>query len=156
MGAVTTKTLVREERNFEEFKAESGKMRKASIRAAVLSAMFTPIVMTLGSVGTALALYAGGRTVIAAREESRSPHDDDQVEQHAPDHALHVGNIRCTAHVGLHVGERKPDHVAQELLVGNNQYSVHVLPPALPAASAAPKTVPEAHRGKKNCRICCL
>ena len=65
MGAVTTKTLVREERNFEEFKAESGKMRKASIRAAVLSAMFTPIVMTLGSVGTALALYAGGRTVIA-------------------------------------------------------------------------------------------
>ena len=69
---------------------------------------------------------------------------------------LHVGNIRCTAHVGLHVGERKPDHVAQELLVGNNQYSVHVLPPALPAASAAPKTVPEAHRGKKNCRMCCL
>lgn len=65
MGAVTTKTLVREERNFEEFKAESGKMRKASIRAAVLSAMFTPIVITLGSVGTALALYAGGRTVIA-------------------------------------------------------------------------------------------
>ncbi len=65
MGAVTTKTLVREERNFEEFKAESGKMRKASIRAAVLSAMFTPIVMTFGSVGTALALYAGGRTVIA-------------------------------------------------------------------------------------------
>ena len=65
MSAVTTKTLVREERNFEEFKAESGKMRKASIRAAVLSAMFTPIVMTLGSVGTALALYAGGRTVIA-------------------------------------------------------------------------------------------
>ena len=65
MGAVTTKTLVCEERNFEEFKAESGKMRKASIRAAVLSAMFTPIVMTLGSVGTALALYAGGRTVIA-------------------------------------------------------------------------------------------
>ena len=65
MGAVTTKTLVREERNFEEFKAEYGKMRKASIRAAVLSAMFTPIVMTLGSVGTALALYAGGRTVIA-------------------------------------------------------------------------------------------
>ena len=58
MGAVTTKTLVREERNFEEFKAESGKMRKASIRAAVLSAMFTPIVMTLGSVGTALALLS--------------------------------------------------------------------------------------------------
>ena len=82
--------------------------------------------------------------------------DTHQLFVAAPDHALHVGNIRCTAHVGLHVGERKPDHVAQELLVGNNQYSVHVLPPALPAASAAPKTVPEAHRGKKNCRMCCL
>ncbi|MBR4636059.1 MAG: ABC transporter ATP-binding protein [Clostridia bacterium] len=65
MGAVTTKTLVREEKNFEEFKAEAGTMKKASIRAAVLSAMFTPIVMTLGSIATAIALYAGGRTVIA-------------------------------------------------------------------------------------------
>lgn len=65
MGAVTTKTLVREEKNFEEFKAEAGTMKKASIRAAVLSALFTPVVMTLGSVATAIALYAGGRTVIA-------------------------------------------------------------------------------------------
>lgn len=60
MGAVTTKTLVREERNTEEFRAETGRMRKSSIRAAVLSAMFTPIVMCLGAVGTGLALYAGG------------------------------------------------------------------------------------------------
>ncbi|MBR5947470.1 MAG: ABC transporter ATP-binding protein [Clostridia bacterium] len=65
MGAVTTKTLVREERNFEEFKSEAGTMKRASVKAAVLSAMFTPIVMTLGSVATAAALYAGGRTVIA-------------------------------------------------------------------------------------------
>ncbi len=65
MGAVTTKTLVREERNFSEFKEETSGMKKASIRAAVLSAMFTPIVMFLGSIGTGLALYAGGSTVIA-------------------------------------------------------------------------------------------
>lgn len=64
-GAVTTKTLVREDRNFLEFEAEAGRMKKASVHAAILSAMFTPIVMTLGSVGTAIALYAGGRTVIA-------------------------------------------------------------------------------------------
>lgn len=64
-GAVTTKTLVREERNNMEFEAEAGRMKKASIRAAMFSAMFTPIVMTLGSIGTAIALYAGGRTVIA-------------------------------------------------------------------------------------------
>ncbi len=60
MGAITTKTLVREEKNTEEFRAETGRMRKSSIRAAVLSAMFTPIVMSLGAVGTGLALYAGG------------------------------------------------------------------------------------------------
>ena len=64
-GAVTTKTLVRESRNFDEFKAEAGTMKKASIKAAVFSAMFTPIVITLGSIATATALYAGGRTVIA-------------------------------------------------------------------------------------------
>lgn len=65
MGAVTTKTLVREERNFDEFKSEAGTMKKASIKAAILSGIFTPIVMTLGSIATAIALYAGGKTVIA-------------------------------------------------------------------------------------------
>lgn len=65
MGAVTTKTLVREDKNIEEFHAEAGLMKRSSIRAAVLSAMFTPVVMTLGSIATAIALYAGGRTVIA-------------------------------------------------------------------------------------------
>lgn len=64
VGAVTTKTLVREERNCREFKAETGRMRKSSIKAAVLSAMFTPIVMCLGAIGTGLALYAGGISVI--------------------------------------------------------------------------------------------
>ena len=63
MGAVTTKTLVREEKNSEEFMAETGRMRKSSIKAAVLSAMFTPIVMCLGAIGTGLALYAGGMSV---------------------------------------------------------------------------------------------
>lgn len=60
MGAVTTKTLVREEKNTEEFREETGRMRRSAIRAAVLSAMFTPIVMCLGAIGTGLALYAGG------------------------------------------------------------------------------------------------
>lgn len=63
MGAVTTKTLVREDKNFEEFKSETSGMRKSATRAAVLSAMFTPIVMCLGSVGTGLALYLGGSAV---------------------------------------------------------------------------------------------
>ncbi len=63
IGAVTTKTLVREQRNSEEFREETGRMRRSAIRAAVLSAMFTPIVMCLGAVGTGLALYAGGMSV---------------------------------------------------------------------------------------------
>ncbi len=68
MGAVTTKTLVREDKNSEEFRSETGRMRKAATRAAVLSAMFTPIVMCLGSIGTGLALYAGGMSVTHAWE----------------------------------------------------------------------------------------
>lgn len=63
MGAVTTKTLVREEKNAEEFRNETREMRKSSIKAAVLSAMFTPIVMCLGAVGTGMALWAGGVSV---------------------------------------------------------------------------------------------
>lgn len=63
MGAVTTKTLVREEKNTEEFRVETGRMRRSSIRAAVLSAMFTPIVLCLGAIGTGLALYLGGMSV---------------------------------------------------------------------------------------------
>lgn len=63
MGAVTTKTLVREDKNGAEFRGETGRMRKSAIRAAVLSAMFTPIVMCLGAIGTGIALYAGGMSV---------------------------------------------------------------------------------------------
>ena len=40
MGAKTTKTLVREEANFGEFQELTSTMRKSSIRAAVLSALF--------------------------------------------------------------------------------------------------------------------
>ena len=64
MGAITTKTLVREEQNLQDFKEISFEMRHASVRAAILSAIFMPIVMLLSSVGTGLALYQGGLKVI--------------------------------------------------------------------------------------------
>lgn len=64
MGAMTTKTLVREEKNMEEFSQLTGEMRKSSIRAAVLSAIFMPLVMFLGSIGTGLVLYQGGQEVL--------------------------------------------------------------------------------------------
>ena len=64
IGARTTKTLVREQKNFEEFGALTGTMRNASIRAALLSSVFLPIVITLGSIGAALVLTTGGRDVL--------------------------------------------------------------------------------------------
>lgn len=65
MGAKTTKTLVREEANFEEFQVLTERMKKSSVRSATLSALFLPIVISLGSVATAYALYAGGQNVLA-------------------------------------------------------------------------------------------
>ena len=65
MGAMTTKTLVREEQNAVEFEAITTDMRKASVKASVLSATFFPLVVSLGAVGTALALIFGGAGVKA-------------------------------------------------------------------------------------------
>lgn len=64
IGAETTKTLVIEEENLEEFKLHTRKMRDSSVRAAVFSSLFLPIVLTLGSVGTAFALWFGGKQVM--------------------------------------------------------------------------------------------
>lgn len=63
-GAKTTKTLVLEEINFGEFNALTHDMRAQSIRAAVLSAIFMPIVMSLGSISSAAILWYGGNQVL--------------------------------------------------------------------------------------------
>ena len=65
MGAMTTKTLVREEQNTAEFEAITTDMRKASVKASVLSATFIPLVISLGAIGTSLALIFGGAGVEA-------------------------------------------------------------------------------------------
>ncbi|MBQ6692620.1 MAG: ATP-binding cassette domain-containing protein, partial [Clostridia bacterium] len=64
MGAMTTKTLVREDANYREFRGLTGDMRQSAVRSAVLSGIFMPIVMFLGSIGTGLALYRGGHAVL--------------------------------------------------------------------------------------------
>lgn len=64
MGAKTTKTLVREEKNIEEFGELTREMKRSSVRAASLSALFLPIVVSLGSLATAYALYEGGTEVL--------------------------------------------------------------------------------------------
>ena len=64
MGARTTKTLSREDKNLEEFKEHTSEMKLYSIRATVLSSLYQPIVITLGSIGTGIALWFGGKSVL--------------------------------------------------------------------------------------------
>ena len=65
MGAMTTKTLVREKANSEEFEEISTEFKKASIKAQVLSAVFFPLIISLSAIATALALVLGGAGVSA-------------------------------------------------------------------------------------------
>lgn len=67
-GAKTTKTLVREELNIREFNAVSADMKKSSVRAATLSSLFLPIVVSIGSLGTAWALWQGGASIVKGVE----------------------------------------------------------------------------------------
>lgn len=64
-GAKTTKTLVREDENLNEFKDITFAMRNKSVRSAIISSMYMPIVISLGSVGMALALGFGSKDVVS-------------------------------------------------------------------------------------------
>jgi len=64
-GVRTTKTLVREAEHLSEFRETSSTMFRASVHNAIQSALLWPVVLTLGSVGTGLALYYGGGSVLA-------------------------------------------------------------------------------------------
>ena len=66
MGAKTTKTLVREEANVDEFTRLTTSMRDSSAHAAILSATFLPIVISIGGFATALVLYRGGHQVFVS------------------------------------------------------------------------------------------
>ena len=63
-GAKTTKTLVREAENLKEFEVNTDKMYSSSVRAAILSSLYLPAILTLGSIGTGLALWFGGKDVL--------------------------------------------------------------------------------------------
>ncbi|MBV7274222.1 ABC transporter ATP-binding protein [Clostridium sp. PL3] len=63
-AAKTTKTLVREDENLREFKKDADSMRYSSVRAVIFSSLFLPIVISMGSIGTGLALWFGGNKVI--------------------------------------------------------------------------------------------
>lgn len=68
-GVRTTKTLVREAENLGEFRQLTERMYAASVRNAIWSAVFFPVVFTLGSLGVAVALWRGGLDVMAGRIE---------------------------------------------------------------------------------------
>lgn len=63
MGAQTSKTLVIEEKNLNEFKEVTAEMRTAAVKAARLSAVYVPLVLFCGSLATAIVLGKGGRMV---------------------------------------------------------------------------------------------
>ncbi len=64
LGARTTKTLVIEEKIEADFLQMTGEMRQKSIRSAYYSALFQPVVINIGAVGTVLALTFGGQRVL--------------------------------------------------------------------------------------------
>lgn len=64
MGAQTSKTLVIEDKNLEEFKSMTLEMRTAAVKAARLSAVYVPLVLFCGSLATAIVLGRGGKMVL--------------------------------------------------------------------------------------------
>ena len=63
-GVRAVKTLVAEERQGAAFRRLSETMRKASVRQAMLGALYLPLVVFLGYLGMALALWQGGERVL--------------------------------------------------------------------------------------------
>ena len=59
VGAKTTKTLVREELNREEFGEVTLDMKKTSVRAGSISAGYLPLALFISAIGTVLTLYFG-------------------------------------------------------------------------------------------------
>ena len=64
-GAKTTKTLMRERRNFDEFGELSGTMRRAAVRAATLSGLYFPALLAITAVSVAIIIGEGGQAVMA-------------------------------------------------------------------------------------------
>jgi len=63
-GAITTKTLVLEEPNYEDFDLLTTDMRRQSIRAAIIQGLYFPTVIFLIAITTSVIYYFGGRMVI--------------------------------------------------------------------------------------------
>ena len=59
-GVKTTKSLAREEENLQEFRQLTKQMYRHSARNSLQSAVYLPLVLSLGSMGVGVALWRGG------------------------------------------------------------------------------------------------
>lgn len=64
-GAKTTKTLVREQDNLNEFTSLNHEMYSNSVKAAVASALFMPMILMVSSLGVGLVLWLGGSATLS-------------------------------------------------------------------------------------------
>lgn len=64
-GARSAKVLGREAGNRQEFRYKAGRLRDAAVKSAWFSALYLPVVLTLGSLGTVLALGFGTPMAVA-------------------------------------------------------------------------------------------
>jgi ATP-binding cassette subfamily B protein len=64
LGARTSKVLVIEDINTSEFSELTGQMYRSSVRSAVLSAVYTPLMMMFGSLAVAIILVQGSGRVM--------------------------------------------------------------------------------------------
>ncbi|MEJ5258249.1 MAG: ABC transporter ATP-binding protein [Fervidobacterium sp.] len=63
LGAKTTKILSVEEKTIAEFSQLTSKMRQEAIKASVISSIYTPIIVQIGSIVTALILVYGSKNL---------------------------------------------------------------------------------------------
>lgn len=64
MGAKTTKTLAREDKNAEEFNVLIRDLKHAAVRSTTLSCLYMPIIISIGAMATAYVLWRGGHQVL--------------------------------------------------------------------------------------------
>jgi len=63
-GAQTTKTLVRETLNYEDFTAVTGDMKRSTMKAATISAVYLPVAFFIISLAVGFILLQGGHDVM--------------------------------------------------------------------------------------------
>jgi ATP-binding cassette subfamily B protein len=65
MGVRTTKAFVTQDSNLKQFENLTGKMYQHSLKNTLQNAVYLPIIMTIGSLATGMALVFGGMEMIA-------------------------------------------------------------------------------------------